>query len=342
MRTPFASVVTILCVLISLPHQLVGGDVKKPTPIILDTDIGNDIDDLLALAMLHAAADKGQCRLVAVTVSKDHHLCAPFVDMVNTFYLRPKIPIGVVRHGATPEAGKYMKPLLERRVDGRLAYPRDVRSGKDAPGAVSTLRRALAAEQDNSVVVCVIGFSTNLGRLLSSKPDTDSPLSGVELVSRKVKLLSMMAGQFVEPQRPEYNVVTDKDAASLVFSKWPTPVLVSGFEIGNTIHYPAKSIEKDFGGVKQHPVPEAYRLFRKMPYDSPCWDLTAVLAALEPEADHFGLSPLGRVSVDARGVTRFTPDAKGRVRYLSVTEKQRSHVQRRLIELVAGGAKRRR
>src|SRR5260370_502633 len=69
----------------------------RPVPVIFDTDIGNDVDDALALAMLHALESRGEARLLAVTITKDNKWAAPFVNLVNTFYGRPAIPIGVVK-----------------------------------------------------------------------------------------------------------------------------------------------------------------------------------------------------------------------------------------------------
>lgn len=43
-----------------------------PVPIILDTDMGNDIDDALALGLIHTLQTRGECRLLAVTLSKDN------------------------------------------------------------------------------------------------------------------------------------------------------------------------------------------------------------------------------------------------------------------------------
>ena len=74
-----------------------------PVPVIFDTDIGNDIDDALALAMLHALESQGEAKLIAVTITKDCRFSAPFVDLVDHFYGRPEIPIGVVRNGKTPK-----------------------------------------------------------------------------------------------------------------------------------------------------------------------------------------------------------------------------------------------
>src|SRR5262249_29831544 len=56
----------------------------QPLPVVFDTDMGNDVDDALALALLHSLESRGECRLVAVTVTKDNPWSAPFVDLVNT------------------------------------------------------------------------------------------------------------------------------------------------------------------------------------------------------------------------------------------------------------------
>ena len=87
-----------------------------PLPVILDTDICGDCDDVAALAMLHALESREQCRLLAVTVSANHPLAAPFVDCVDTFYGRPDVPVGVVRPGGVEEKGIYLK-LTEATYD---------------------------------------------------------------------------------------------------------------------------------------------------------------------------------------------------------------------------------
>src|ERR1035438_4096236 len=74
-----------------------------PIPLIFDTDMGNDVDDALALAMLHAFESRGECRLIAVTITKDNPWSAAYVDLVNTFYGRARIPVGMVKgSGITP------------------------------------------------------------------------------------------------------------------------------------------------------------------------------------------------------------------------------------------------
>lgn len=96
----------------------------EPTRIIFDTDITGDVDDVLALAMLHALADRNECTIEAVTVSKINPLTAPFVDAVNTFYGRPDIPIGVTRDAQKRES-RYLH-LVETKDGDGYRYPHDV------------------------------------------------------------------------------------------------------------------------------------------------------------------------------------------------------------------------
>jgi inosine-uridine nucleoside N-ribohydrolase len=304
-----------------------------PVRLIFDTDMGNDVDDAVALAMIHALESRGEARLLAVTITKDNRWAAPFIDLMNTFYGRGGIPIGMVRDGKTPEDSNMIRlPAERRRADGSFVYPHHLVDGREAPEAVGLLRRMLAGEADGGVVIVQVGFSTNLARLLESKADEWSPLSGVELVTRKVRLLSMMGGAFPEG-KPEYNIVTDIPAAKKLFAEWPGTIVTSGFEIGNKIVYPAASILKDYSYVEDHPLAEAYRDYMKMPYDRPMWDPTATLYAVRP--DSFSLSAAGVITVDGEGRTHFAPDAGGRHRYLIATPEQNAAALRAIMELAS-------
>ena len=53
----------------------------EPVRLILDTDIGNDIDDALALALIHSLENRAEVRLLAVTITKDNRWSAPYVDL---------------------------------------------------------------------------------------------------------------------------------------------------------------------------------------------------------------------------------------------------------------------
>ena len=309
--------------------------VAAPVDVIFDTDMGNDVDDVLALGLLHALESRGECRLLAVTVTKDHALAAPFTDAVNTFYGRGDIPIGAIRGGPTPEQGKYLG-LAERRDDGHFRYPHDLTSGDDAPDATALLRRVLAAHPDKSIAFVQVGFSRNLARLLDSPPDEISPLSGRDLVAAKGRLLSIMAGTF-QPvggkRHLEFNVVEDIPAAKRLAEQWPTPIVWSGFEIGIAIPYPAVSIEQDYRYLAHHPLAEAYFAYEPPPHCRPTWDLTSVLHAIRPDRGYFGLSAPGRVVVEDDGGTRFEPAASGQHRYLNVSPEQATRVAEVFVAL---------
>src|SRR5262249_9067555 len=163
------------------------------------------------------------------------------------------------------------------------------------------------AERDGSVVVVQVGFATNLARLLDSPPDEYSRLPGAELVRRKVRLLSLMAGAFKptngDLRYREYNVVKDIASAPVLATRWASAMIWSGFEIGTALPYPHTSIENDFGYVARHPVAEAYVRYQPPPHDRPTWDLTSVLAGLYPDRGYFDRSPAGIVVVEPDGAT---------------------------------------
>ncbi|MFL6447139.1 MAG: nucleoside hydrolase [Bryobacteraceae bacterium] len=270
-------------------------------PVIFDTDMGNDVDDALALAILHSLSSRHECRLIGVTLTNANASAVPYVRLVNAFYGRGELPVGSalksIKGGAEDH---YLSAALR-------SAPHDLTASshqdKPAQPAVDVLRKLLA-ESTEKVTIVQVGFSTNLAALLDSRPDSVSRLSGLELVREKVALVSAMAGNFTGGE-PEYNVKLDIPAAKTVFERWPTPIIFSGFEIGRDLLYPASSIEHDFKYVPWHPAAASYRAYGKMPYQRPTWDLTAALQAVRGDHGYFGLSPKGQVRVANNGATTF-------------------------------------
>jgi len=307
---------------------------EEPVGLIFDTDICGDVDDVLALGMIHSLESRGACKLLAVTVSVDNPKAAPFVDLVNTFYGRGAIPVGGVGEGGVKEEGKYL-PMVDRVDDGKPRYPHDL---AETPAATAVLRKALAARPDKSVVIAQVGFSTNLARLLETPGDDVSPLTGLELVKAKVKFLSLMAGSF----RPidgnahyiEYNVIKDVPSCRALAEKWPTEMVWSGFEIGIAVPYPATSIERDYGYVEHHPLAEAYILYNPPPHNRPTWDLTSVLYAVQPDRGYFDVSDPTEVTIEPDGHSKFVADDKGRSRHLILRDDaQKARVVEALVQL---------
>jgi len=322
------------CLAISTVH----GDIPR---IIFDTDITGDVDDVLALAMLHSLADRGACHLLGVTISKQNPQTAAFVGAQNTFYGRPDLPIGVTRdETAQKRESRYLK------LADSANYPHNIRSNDDVPEAVALLRQLLAAQPDGSVSLVSVGIASNMANLLRSKADTVSPLDGPSLIRQKVKLLSIMAGAFetidANNHFLEANVINGIAAMQTVARDWPqeVPVVWSGYEIGVSLPYPRQSIARDFDYVPHHIVKEAYLLHSGPEHDRPCWDQSSVLYAVFPDRDIFVLSKGGGVSVENDGFTRFTLPKKDnsstpRDRFLTLTSAQRARALEAMVHLTA-------
>lgn len=311
---------------------------KAPVRMIFDTDMGNDIDDAMALAMVHQLARRGAVEVLAVTSTKDHPKSAAYIDALNTWYGFPDIPIGAVRDGAAKEEGRFNGQIDRKDEAGNRLFPRDLLSGEDAPEAVSLIRKTLAGEPDGSVVLVQVGFFTNFARLLDSKGDEHSPLDGLALAKAKVKELVLMAGAFQtidhNTKHIEYNVKLDIPAAKRIADDWPTPVVWSGYEIGIAAAYPWQSIVEDYRYAEHHLVKDSYLAYvPKHPHDRPTWDLTAALYAIYPDRGYFDLSPRGHVRVDDEGRTDFVAKDDGNDRYLLMDAAQTARVREAFVQL---------
>lgn len=189
-------------------------ETKIPVPVIFDTDVGNDIDDVLAMQMLFNYENAGTIDLLGITISKSNPYSIEYIDGYCRLNERGDIPLGYAYNGATPEDGGYLRQTLDTIIEGnKILYPQ--RSIKDnLPEGYKLLRKLLASQPDNSVVFIAVGPETNLSRLLRSEADEYSPLDGKSLVAQKVKLLSVMGGLYGnEFDFPEWNLVQDINAA---------------------------------------------------------------------------------------------------------------------------------
>lgn len=310
---------------------------KAPVKMIFDTDMGNDIDDAMALAMIHQLARRGAVELLAVTSTKDHPKSVAYIDALNTWYGFPDIPLGAVRDGATKEEGRFNGQVDRRGPDGQPLFPHDL-SGDDAPEAVSLIRKVLAAQPDGSVMLVQVGFFTNFARLLDSKGDEHSPLDGPALIQAKVKELVLMAGAFQtirhNTKHVEYNVKLDVPSAKRISAEWPTPVIWSGYEIGIAAAYPWQSIVEDYDYTEHHLIKDSYLAYvPEQPHDRPTWDLTSALYAIYPDRGYFDLSPKGHVLVDDEGRTDFRVKEDGNDRYLIMDAVQTARVREAFVQL---------
>ncbi len=307
---------------------------ENPIRVLFDTDLGNDIDDVLALQMLLNYHKQGKINLLGISISKANPLTIEYIDGFCNYNGLPNMSLGYVYKGAMPEDGNYLRQTLETVVDGeKILKPQ--RSVSDSiPEGYKFLRRMLVSQPDQSVVLVVVGQETNISRLLKSKADEYSDLNGVDLVRKKVKFISIMGGHFGSNAFPEWNIKTDLESAQLVFSLCPVPVIASGYEIGDALLYPHTSIQNDFSNPEKNPLCVSYYNWGHMPYDRQTWDLTSVLVAVEPGEEYFSYSPCGTITIDSEGNSVFTQNEKGKHRYLILDSSNAESVVNKLVRVV--------
>ncbi len=306
-------------------------EVKSPAPqmVIFDTDMGNDIDDALALQMLFNYHKRGDINLAGITISKSNPLAISYVDGLCRYNGFDDMPLGYAYDGPNPEPGNYLIPSLKAEVDGAALLRPERNIDSDIPRGEDLLRSLLENAEDRAVTLVAVGPLTNVARLLESE-------GGVELVAKKVAHVYIMSGDFREKKSkdPEWNILQDIQASAVVYSKCPVPLTVSGSEVGSSIRYPAESILNDFGDPSRNPLCVSYSHFLKMPYDRPTWDLVTVLEAVEPSYKLFGSSPKGWITMDEKGFTTFSEDTCGLHDYMTVHPDNRPQIVQKLIDRV--------
>lgn len=261
---PFSIVFVILAVILFVRSS----DFFDSVPlIILDTDISSDVDDVGAVAVLHALANKEKAKILAMMVSSGDPWSAPCLDALNTWFGRPDIPIGMVKGKSVEHESRYTAAIAAE-------FPQDIKTGDTAPDAVDLYRKVLSEQEDKSVIIVTIGYLTNLNNLLQSQPGEFSSLNGEELVRQKVKKLVCMGGQY--PEGREWNFYQDVSSASFVIEKWPAPVVYCGFEIGKNV-LTGKRLKK---AKSPNPLRRSYQLYNGLA-DRSSWDQVTVLFALK-------------------------------------------------------------
>ena len=262
----------------------------KPVPVIFDTDIAGDYDDVGAMALLHAFADKGEAKILATISSNAFETTAPTISVINTYFGRPEIAVGIVKKD------KPNKDCAQQWAQAIIAkYPHKIKSNSEAIEAVALYRQVLAGQPDTSVTIISVSFFTNLADLLASPADKYSKLNGLQLVKKKVKrLVSMAAGIGPDGKTfSEYNVNVDASASQKVFDNWPTQVILSGFEIGEKILTGIKLINNQ--SIQNSPVKDAFKIALAKDKNTTgrnSWDETAVLTAIRGAKPYFSYRKL--------------------------------------------------
>lgn len=309
-----------------------------PVGIIFDCDLGNSIDDVLALALLYGLDGKNECRVVGTTISKSNLKAAALSEVIGRFYAGTvsaafnaggrTLPVGLADDGKFAEDTPMLAvPLGKATADGKPVYNHGIAKLSDTADPVDVLRNALSAQHPQNAVVVVSGPASNVTALLRY------PLAKSAIPDR-ARMLVIAAGSYPDGT-PEAGIQADIDAAKKLFAEWPTPIVAVGSEVGDAIRFPGTSIEKDFAWSPAHPVVDAYKAHQAMPYDAPTTAMAAVLYAVRSKEGLFQLSEPGVITVLDDGRTKFTPAPGGKHRHLIVDPAQKSKLQQIYVELAS-------
>jgi hypothetical protein len=299
------------------------GPARPAIGIAFEGDFGTRIDALLAVAMLNGFQVKNEARQIALGVSKPQLAAAQLADVVAAFYAsRPPgstnmvgMPEGTLLKDAAPLAAA---TLAAQTPEGKPKYTSGIARMLDTPDTAVLIRNQLLAQNDGSATIVVAGPATGMTRLMGL-------YGALPQISAKVRQLVLATGAFgsaaIDPV-----IKADVAAARKVFAEWPTPIVVAGAEVGEALPYPGASIAADFEWSPAHPLVDAYRSAKAMPYDAPAPALAAMLHAVKGEENFFKLSGPGTISVLDDGSLRFAPADTGKHRYLIADPAEKERV----------------
>lgn len=190
--------------------------------ILIDTDIGGDVDDALALAL---ALNSPELEIVGITnVYLANEWRAGVTKHMLKVYGREDIPVCT---GAE-------KPLIgwwdENRIPNSSAAAAPVGVQEEAPlCACDFIVQAARTYKDLTLVA--IGPLTNVALAFAKAPD----------IVNRVKIV-MMGGE-LDKAHPEWNIVCDPEAARIVFESGARIRMV-GLDVTNRCRFTKEDVER--------------------------------------------------------------------------------------------------
>jgi purine nucleosidase len=263
-------------------------------PILLDTDIGSDIDDAVALEYLLRQL---RCELVGVTtVMGDVAKRAALVQMLCEAAGRPDVPI----HAGASDV--LLDGLGQPGVPQYDAV-KDLPNRQDWPPntAIEFMRRTIR-ERPGEITLLSVGPLTNVALLFATDPEV-APL---------LKSWISMAGVFTDSVQVarEWNCACDPLATAIAFrAAVPTHVHV-GLDVTLKCRRSADDVRAMLQGPVQRLVLRMAEVWFAGKQEIVFHDPLAAVLPFQPDICTY---ERGTVSVDpASGAPAFTPDASGR------------------------------
>jgi purine nucleosidase len=176
--------------------------------IILDTDMGSDVDDALCLALALAAPE---IELVAVThVTRDTRLRAAISKRLLELAGRPEVP--VFAGLGEPRSGDQRFSWFGNEGNGILeAGEAPEISSEPAVEALARLVRG-----NDGIEIVAVGPMTNLAALLANHPELARRVSRLTIMGGHIREVSYRGRAF--SPGVDYNLCSDPDASLVVLN----------------------------------------------------------------------------------------------------------------------------
>jgi len=222
-------------------------------PVILDTDIGSDIDDAVALAYL---LRQPRCELLGITtVSGESNKRASLADSICRKAEQANIPIhvGIANPLLIPQ-----KQPSAPHTEVLDRWPH--RSYHEDNTAIEFLRDSIRS-RPGEITLLAVGPLTNVAVLFAAYPDIPSQL----------KELVIMGGQFFSQTSgdgAEWNILCDPHAAAIVFASELPALRAYGLDVTTQCQLPPDDCRRRFelaGGPLEPVAAMAEVWFRHRP-----------------------------------------------------------------------------
>lgn len=293
---------------------------EKPIQMILDSDFGSSTDDLFALMMIHHYIDEGKVDLKGVVVDREGDKNAQLVDIFNTYYGHPNIPIGLERNGVkNPRCFIPYNGICDLKDNnGNPLFERTMTDNNFMDG-YRLYRKLLSQAEDKSVVVVAIGFVTTIAELFQSGADEFSPLNGVDLFANKVKAVYIQSGRFESGDSLSgYNMRAASKQSAIFYDKLPhnVDIVMSPSNIGDLMDYAPQDVLVDLSYTEKNPIKAVYTNYT-CDTGQRMWDTNCLVNAVLGD-EEYNLSPRGYVTFVDKGeesLMLFKQDPNGNARY---------------------------
>jgi hypothetical protein len=287
---------------------------KTPIKIIFDTDMGSDCDDAGALALLHRYADMGLVDILGCMYSSGKvPYGAGVIEAINIYYGRPDIPIGA-SHG--DEVGDPVDKMnAETLAKNTSAFGHTLIHNHDAPELAQLCRKILAAQADHSATYITVGHTKGLYDILVSKPDESSPLTGMELIKKKVKqwvaLGALGANNREQAFTRDWNFFFNGTAPFTKYLVDHFPVSVFYINAGDDVMTGKSLKTTPPGNIVRTAYSEWLQRYSNKTLDDqrPSWDLAAVYFAVEGLGSFLERAGQGRLDFDVEKGSRWINSA---------------------------------